>query len=77
MINFSQNYNNCINIDKMLSMEVNCSMCGHKTKYGTMKWLNGRNICPICYDALLNESKKAYEKGKRDLYNLYKKEENQ
>lgn len=75
MINFSQNSNNLIDIDEMLRTIVKCPMCGHETKYGSMKWLNGRNICPNCYESLLEDSKRAYEKGKRDLYNLYKEEE--
>lgn len=35
--------------DEMLVV-VNCKMCGNECLYGELIWLNGKCMCPTCYD---------------------------
>lgn len=42
-----------MNFDDMVDLDFDrlevCPMCGHKTTYGEMIWLNGQCTCPACY----------------------------
>lgn len=29
---------------------VNCKMCGNECLYGELIWLNGKCMCPTCYN---------------------------
>ena len=35
----------------LMEQEVTCKYCGGKAKYGDLTWLNGKCMCPMCYQA--------------------------
>ena len=40
---------------------VTCKYCGEKTLYGELTWLNGKCMCPTCY-----QKERAKEDAKDD-----------
>lgn len=32
-----------------MNEDVKCKYCGHTVKFGDMIWLNGKCMCPDCY----------------------------
>lgn len=57
-----------MNIDDEMNEVVTCKYCGGKTLYGELTWLNGKCMCPACYqneraaeDAKMREKEDRYE----------------
>lgn len=48
-----------------MEQEVTCKYCGGKTLYGDLTWLNGKCMCPMCYQAERDlEDKRSKESDK-------------
>ena len=49
----------------LMEQEVTCKYCGGKTIYGDLTWLNGKCMCPRCYQAERDlEDKRSKESDK-------------
>ena len=38
------------NLDNFMNEMVVCKLCGRETLYGELTWLNGKCMCPRCYE---------------------------
>lgn len=39
-----------ISFEEEMNEVVKCKYCGQSTTYGCLIWLNGKCMCPLCYE---------------------------